>query len=179
MTVWQNVLIPNVTDTDSVIARLTPLGIPTRATAFAAGAVACTGKMGCKLALAFTKENGTRLVRHLEERFTLDRPINIHLTGCPNSCAQHYIGDIGLVGATLPDGSEAYHVVLGGGSDHDKGIARPLCGPVAATQINVLIETVIAGYLKRRRAGESFLEFVRSLSDEDLPSLLPSETLAA
>ena len=179
LTVWQNVLIPNVTDTDRVIARLTPFGITTQATAFAAGAVACTGKMGCKLALAFTKENGTRLVRHLEERFSLDRPINIHLTGCPNSCAQHYIGDIGLVGATLSDGSEAYHVVLGGGSDHDKGIARPLCGPVAATQINALIETVIAGYLKRRRAGESFLEFVRSLSDEDLPSLLPSETLAA
>lgn len=181
LTVWQNVLIPHVADThvDTVTAQLNALGITTHATAFAAGAVACTGKMGCKLALAFTKENGTRLVRYLEARFSLDRPINIHLTGCPNSCAQHYIGDIGLVGATLSDGSEAYHVVLGGGSDHDKGIARPLCGPVAATQINALIETVIANYLKRRRNGESFLEFVRSVSDEDLSSLLSSETLAA
>jgi len=38
------------------------------------------------------------LVDYLNKRVKLDQPINIHLTGCPNSCAQHYIGDIGLQG---------------------------------------------------------------------------------
>nr|WP_321459751.1 NirA family protein [uncultured Cohaesibacter sp.] len=174
LTVWQNLIIPHIATAD--IAEATSLleeaDLATRATSFAAGAVACTGKWGCKFGLASTKQDGTRLVRHLEGRFTLDQPINIHLTGCPNSCAQHYIGDIGLVGATLPDGGEGYFVVIGGGSDNDRGIGRPLCGPVACSDIDSTIETVIGNYLERRDGAESFLSYVRKLSDDQLPDLL-------
>lgn len=173
LTVWQNVLVPHLPATLSarINQDLQTVGLGTCATAFAAGAVACTGKAACKLGLAHTKENGTSLVRHLENRFTLDSPINIHLTGCPNSCAQHYIGDIGLVGATTVDGVEGYHVVLGGGSDQDKGIGRPLCGPVPHTALNGVIERIIASYLERRIGGETFLSFVRGLPDDALPTL--------
>lgn len=173
LTVWQNVLVPHIPEvlTDQIDQELVQAGLSTRATAFAAGAVACTGKSACKLGLAHTKENGTALVRHLEKRFTLDTPINIHLTGCPNSCAQHSIGDIGLVGATTPDGAEGYHVVLGGGSDQDKGIGRPLCGPVPKTELNAVIEQVIANYLTRRKGTETFLSFVRGLPDDALSTL--------
>ena len=181
LTVWQNVLIPHIDDASLKPATkdLAAEDISLTATAFAAGAVACTGKMGCKLAHAFTKENGTGLVRHLEERFTLDQPINIHLTGCPNSCAQHYIGDIGLMGATLPDGGEGYHCVIGGGSDQDKGIARPLCGPIAASDVNATIERVVGNYLTQRSPEQSFLEFARALPDADLPNLLNDYAIAA
>ncbi|MEM9725975.1 MAG: NirA family protein [Pseudomonadota bacterium] len=181
LTVWQNILIPHVpTDrVDAMVADLDAVDITTSATAFAAGAVACTGKAGCKLALAYTKENGTALVRHLEERFTLDRPINIHLTGCPNSCAQHYIGDIGLLGATLPDGTEGYHLVVGGGSDHDKGVARAVCGPIAHKELNATVEILVANYLSQRGEGQSFLEFIRRVPDEELPKLVEPQTIAA
>ncbi|MEO0437299.1 MAG: NirA family protein [Pseudomonadota bacterium] len=181
LTVWQNVLIPHLPASalNEVKELIETQEMKTSATAFAAGAVACTGKMGCKLALAFTKENGTDLVRHLEQRFTLDKPINIHLTGCPNSCAQHYIGDIGLVGATLSDGGEGYYVVLGGGSDNDKGIGRPVCGPVAAGEVNEVVEQIVAKYLDRKSDGESFLEFVREVPDSDLIKLVDLPTLAA
>ncbi|SFR07574.1 NirA family protein [Poseidonocella sedimentorum] len=181
LTVWQNVLIPHIADADvgDVVARLDASGLPTSATAFAAGAVACTGKAGCKLAQAFTKEDGTRLVRHLESRFSLDQPINIHLTGCPNSCAQHYIGDIGLMGVTTAEGKPGYNIVLGGGCDLDRGLARPLCGPVDAEEIDQLIENVVANYLARRSDGESFLAFTRRLSDQELPELLAAKSLAA
>lgn len=180
-TVWQNVLIPHIADKDvaKVTSTLRDHGIGVEATAFAAGAVACTGKMGCKLALAHTKETGTELVRHLERQFKLDKPINIHLTGCPNSCAQHYIGDIGLVGATLPDGAEGFYIVVGGGSDHDKGVGRPLCGPVAVSDLNETVSTIMSNYLARRSASESFLEFVRSVPDAELASLLDPQTIAA
>ena len=173
LTVWQNVLIPHLplAAQDQITKDLTAVGLGTRATAFAAGAVACTGKAACKLGLAMTKENGTALVRHLEGRFTLDTPLNIHLTGCPNSCAQHYIGDIGLVGATTAEGQEGYHVILGGGSDHDKGIGRPLCGPVPYSELNGVIEQIVGTYLDRRKDSETFLTFVRSLSDDALSSL--------
>ena len=181
LTVWQNVLIPHLPEgaLEAVRERVEAAGMATRASAFAAGAVACTGKTGCKLALAYTKENGSELVRYLERRFTLDQPINIHLTGCPNSCAQHYIGDVGLMGATLPDGREGYTVVLGGGSDRDKGLARPLCGPVPAAQVNDIVGQVVARYVERRQPDESFLAFVRSLPDDELPGLIDLRTIAA
>jgi len=181
LTVWQNVLLPHLpgASLERVTRQIEGCGMRTSASAFAAGVIGCTGKTGCKLALAYTKEDGLALVRHLEQRFKLDTPLNIHLTGCPNSCAQHYIGDIGLMGTTTPDGAEAYYVVVGGGSDHDKGIGRPLCGPVPATELNDTVERVVAHFLARRAPGATFLEFVRGLSDEELPSLVDSATLAA
>ncbi|WP_068113085.1 NirA family protein [Tropicimonas marinistellae] len=181
LTVWQNPLIAHVPDdaVDAACAEIEALGLTTKATAFAAGAVACTGRWGCKLAAAYTKQDALRLVRHLESRFTLDQPINIHATGCANSCAQHYIGDIGLIGAAAPDGGEGYNIVLGGGSDQDQGLARPLCGPVAAGEILALLEHVVGQYLARRAPDQSFLDFTRSLDDAGLQSLLPAAAAAA
>ncbi|MEM6712279.1 MAG: NirA family protein [Pseudomonadota bacterium] len=181
LTVWQNPLIPYIAneDTDAVCAELEAAGMPARASAFAAGAVACTGKWGCKFATAYTKQDALRLIRHLEARLTLDSPINIHLTGCNNSCAQHYIGDIGLVGASAPGGGEGYNIVIGGGSDQDQGMARELCGPVAAEEIDEIIETVVGNYLDRRTGDQTFLEFSRSLADDQLTSLLQARATAA
>ncbi|MEP2920642.1 MAG: NirA family protein [Sulfitobacter sp.] len=181
LTVWQNPLIVGVPD-DNVAAvemEIAALELTTRANAFAAGAVACTGKWACKLGLAYTKQDALGIVRHLEERFTLDSPINIHLTGCPNSCAQHYIGDIGLVGSTAPGGGEGYNIVLGGGSDQDQSLARPLCGPVPAAEVNGILENVVSHYLDARSPGQTFLDYVRGLPDDALPTLVPTEFSAA
>ena len=181
LTVWQNPLILGVPDENiaPLEAELKELGLGTSATAFAAGAVACTGKWACKLAHAYTKQDALKIVRHLEEKYTLDQPINIHLTGCTNSCAQHYIGDIGLVGTTLEDGGEGYHIVIGGGTDMDQGLARPLCGPVAAADALGIIDHVVGCYMADREAGATFLEFTRALDDAALQSLLPPELAAA
>ncbi|WP_299968688.1 NirA family protein [uncultured Roseobacter sp.] len=181
LTVWQNPLILGVPDDrlETVEAKIAALGLTTRATAFAAGAVACTGKWACKLGLAYTKQDALAIVRHLEARYTLDSPINIHLTGCPNSCAQHYIGDIGLVGTTAPGGGEGYNIVLGGGSDQDQGLARPLCGPVPAADVTAVVEHMVGHYLDARASDQTFLEFVRSLPDEALSVLVPAEFATA
>ncbi|MCH2077490.1 MAG: hypothetical protein MK180_11530 [Rhodobacteraceae bacterium] len=181
LTVWQNPIIPFIKneDIEAACALIEVAGMHVSASAFAAGVVACTGKWGCKLAAAYTKQDALALTRHLEAHFTLDRPINIHLTGCNNSCAQHYIGDIGLMGAAAPSGGEGYQIVIGGGSDLDQGLARPLVGAVAAEDINAILEHVVGEYLKRRDPGASFLEFARSLSDADLQTLLPQPLQAA
>ncbi|MEM1100696.1 MAG: NirA family protein [Pseudomonadota bacterium] len=180
LTVWQNPILPWIptTDTAEVVEILEAAGMPCRASAFAAGVVACTGKWACKMASAYTKEDALALTRHLEARFTLDQPINIHLTGCANSCAQHYVGDIGLVGASAPGGGEGYNIVIGGGSDLDQGLARPLVGPVAAADILPIIEHVVGSYLARRAPGESFLAFVRGLPDAELSTLLSAAKAA-
>ncbi len=174
LTVWQNLLVPHIRDedVDTVIREIESLGMTTSATAFEAGAVACTGRWACKLANAYTKEDGNAIVDHLNGKFELDQPINIHLTGCPNSCAQHYIGDLGMIGTAADDGSEGYNIVVGGGVDDDQHLARPLCGPIASRDICKTSETIVGNYLKSRQGNESFITFVNRLDDAELKDVL-------
>ena len=174
LSVWQNLIIPGIAEAEvaAAAAAIEALGVSVSASAFAAGVVACTGRWGCKLGNAHTKQDGEAIVDHLQSRFELDKPLNIHLTGCPNSCAQHYIGDIGLVGAPAKDGGEAYNIYVGGGADQDQGLARFLSGPVAAREICRFMEQIVGNYLKRRREAESFLAFTRRLGEDELQSAL-------
>ena len=101
LTVWQNLLISGVPTgkIEDAKGRIIALGLDWQATSIRAGLVACTGSTGCRFAGADTKGHAEDIARWCEERVTLDSPVNIHLTGCHHSCAQHYIGDIGLIGA--------------------------------------------------------------------------------
>lgn len=179
LTVWQNLLIPYVADenVDAAVEAIEALGLSVSASAFAAGVVACTGRFACQFASAHTKEHAAAAVQHLQAKFELDQPINIHLTGCTNSCAQHYIGDIGLLGAATADGREAYQVFLGGGSDRDQGIAVPLFGPIAADDLNECLERIVATYLELREEGESFLTFTRRHDPEELRDMYSSANI--
>ena len=175
-TVWQNLLIPNIrtADVDAVKKRIEGCGLEWEATSFRAGLVACTGSAGCKFAAAPTKANAMTLAAYLESQFELDVPINIHLTGCHNSCAQHYIGDIGLIGCSVEQGDDmvpGYDVVLGGGWGARQGIGREIFKFVAFDDIPPLIGSLIGGYLEQREPGECFVDFARRHSDEELKSL--------
>ena len=176
LTVWQNPIIPGIAeaDIDDAVEAIKALGLDTDANAFAAGAVACTGRWGCKLANAYTKQDATSIVDHLQERFELDQPINIHLTGCNNSCAQHYIGDIGLIGTTAEDGSEGYNLFVGGGCDTDQALARFLCGPIASRDVCNISEQIIGNYLNARDSEESFIAFTNRHDQNQLQSILLS-----
>jgi ferredoxin-nitrite reductase len=96
------------------------------------------------------------------KKLTLDQPINIHLTGCPNSCAQHYIGDIGLLGATVKvagETREGYHVFIGGGFGENKSLGRQIFQGISMEQLKPTLEKVLRIYLQQRQPGESFRDF--------------------
>ena len=141
-----------------------------------AGLVACTGSSGCKLANARTKEMAIAIAEHCDPRVKLDTPINIHLTGCPNSCAQHYIGDIGLVGARVAAGEDdtvdGYNVVIGGGYGGDARIGREFAREIKATDTPAFIERLLAAYLAHRAdPNETFRQFAQRHDDESLHRL--------
>jgi ferredoxin-nitrite reductase len=166
LTVFQNLLIPHVRDEDveAVKARVIEAGFQVDAGTINNGLVACTGNTGCKYAAANTKGHAVILGKYLQEKVPLEKPINIHLTGCPHSCAQHYVGDIGMQGAAVTvDGQtvEGYHIVLGGGMDHEQGIAREFYKGVPFDEIPPLLERVLKTYERRCSAGETFIEFTR------------------
>ena len=181
MTVWQNLLIAGVPDESVEAAKqaIEQMGLDWRATAARAGLVACTGSAGCKYAAAPTKADAMTIADYIEERLELDSPVNIHVTGCHHSCAQHYIGDIGLQSANVedpedPDGDTVpgYHMVVGGGWGDRRGIARELINAVPMRDVPARIAALLQSYLDNRTsADETFVEFSRRHETEQLKEM--------
>ncbi|HEX6442568.1 MAG TPA: NirA family protein [Stellaceae bacterium] len=177
LTVWQNLLVSDIPEAQvaEAVAGIEALGLATEASAIRAGLVACTGNAGCKFALADTKRHALAIADQLEPRIALDAPINVHLTGCPNSCAQHYVGDIGLLATRVDLGgeeeAEGYHVVVGGGSGAEAGLGREIARDVPAEAVPGRLETLLRGYLARREPGEGFHAFANRHSADELAEL--------
>ncbi len=169
LTVWQNLLIPNVPSAhlDAALSAIRAAGLDVTAGAVLRGTVACTGNRGCKYAATDTKADAVALAQFLDARFPIQQPVNLHVTGCPHSCAQHYIGDIGLLGAKV-NGAEGYQVVIGGGSDHDRGLARELIPAIAFTDLPLAMDRLFTVYIAQRAPEESFLAFTRRHSIDEL-----------
>lgn len=176
LTVWQNLLVSDIPEAwlPEAQGAIEALGLGTSASAIGGGIVACTGNVGCKFALSDTKRHGIELADYLDGRLALDQPINMHLTGCPNSCAQHYVGDIGLL-ATKVDRSEeeveGYHIFLGGSSGAGSKLGREIYRSIPADEMPQRIEAMLRGFLAHRRSGESFHAFADRHSIEELIGL--------
>jgi ferredoxin-nitrite reductase len=162
LTVWQNFIIPNVPDTyiETVRRALRRIGFDTHQSHLRGGLVACTGNSYCKFAQANTKGHALELANYLEKRLTLDQPLNLHLTGCPHSCAQHYMGDIGLL-ATKVRGAEAYHVFVGGGFGGNQAVGRQVFSGIQFEELKTTLEKMLKGYLRHREPGEAFQKFIQ------------------
>lgn len=185
LTVWQNLLIPDIHEAEIDDARqaIEELGLDWQSTNVRAGLVACTGNAGCKFAAADTKAQAMIIAHYLEERLTLDTPVNIHVTGCHHSCAQHYIGDIGLIATKVADGGEmieGFHIFVGGGWGDRQAIGRELATSVKCEQVPALIEQLLRGFLENRAAGdEAFADFVRRHTIEQLRAITKHDVVMA
>ncbi|MEX2034383.1 MAG: NirA family protein [Xanthobacteraceae bacterium] len=169
LTVWQNLLISGIPTCKLKLAEaaIEKLVLTTKANSIRAGLVACTGNTGCRFSASDTKRHAEEIARWCEARVELDAPVNIHLTGCHHSCAQHYIGDIGLLACkvqTSEDGDaiEGYHILVGGGFGPDAALAREIYRDVKAEDAPKTIERMLRTYLARRSSREeSFQAFTR------------------
>jgi ferredoxin-nitrite reductase len=164
LTVWQNFIIPNVPDgfVPTLKRALEKAGFATKQTNLASGVIACTGNSYCKFAQANTKGHALELIKQLEKRIELDQPVNIHITGCPNSCAQHYMGDIGCLGTRTKINGEsfdAYHVFVGGGFGKQQAVGRQVFAGVIASELPATLERMLRTYQKHREGHETFQQF--------------------
>jgi ferredoxin-nitrite reductase len=172
LTVWQNLILPNIPTQNLEAAQqaLLAAGLNFIAGRVLSGTVACTGNQGCRFAASDTKTHAVALATHLDEHFKIEQPINLHVTGCNNSCAQHYIGDIGLMGVKV-GGEEGYQVVLGGGADGDEGLARELIPAIKFTDLTPVLHRLFEGYTQHRNSDEDFLNFARRHTTDELRTL--------
>ncbi len=181
LTVWQNLLISGVPD-DKVAAAeaaIVALGLATKASAVRAGLVACTGNVGCRFAASDTKRHAEDIAQWCETRVALDTPVNIHLTGCHHSCAQHFISEIGLLACKVEEGEEqieGYHITIGGGFGPSAALGREIYRDVKAQDAPRTIERMLKGYLAYRVSpAEAFLTFSRRYEVDALKTLFEGE----
>ncbi len=186
LTVWQNLLISGVSDAkvETAIKAVEASGLSIEASNIRAGLIACTGNAGCKFAAANTKAHAAAIADWCDGRVDVDSPLNIHLTGCHHSCAQHYISDIGLIAAKVPAGDgedtvEGYHLFAGGGFGPDADIGQEVYRDLRAADAPQTVEKLVKAYLTHRAdPSETFLTFarrhdgatLRKLAEEELSS---------
>jgi sulfite reductase (ferredoxin) len=173
-TVMQNFIIVNVPKAraSELAHELKAIGIPVAGTPFWRGAIACTGSEFCKLAITETKAFTRWLVDEMQERLPqFDQQLKLHVTGCPNSCGQHWIADIGIEGKKIKqDGRmvDAYYFCVGGAVGQYAKIARPIGYRCPADQVPDAIERLLRAYLQQRYQGENLRSWFARQSDEDL-----------
>jgi len=183
-TSMQNILIPNVRrERAQALARaIEAAGLRLEGSPFWRGTIACTGTEFCKLALTETKNFARWLVEDLETRLPgFDQHVKIHVTGCPNSCGQHWIADIGIEGKKVKvEGQmvDAYYFCVGGGVGKHQAKARPIGYRIAAAEVPGAIERLLRVYLGDRRDGENFRQFSGRHTDEALRAFLAWEPVA-
>jgi ferredoxin-nitrite reductase len=183
LTVWQNLLISGVCDAnlEFAIAAIRRIGLEVEASQIRAGLIACTGRAGCKFGLADTKRTAARIADWCDPRMSIETPINIHLTGCHHSCAQHYISDIGMIGARIPVGDtddtvDGFHIFTGGGFGPDADVGQEVFQDVTAEDAPVHVERLLKAYVSNRASpDETFLTFARRHDGETLRKLADAQ----
>ncbi len=177
-TPMQNLLLVNIPEPHlaTVISQLTAGGLPVTSSAFVRGTVACTGSEFCKLALTETKSFARWLTKILEDRYPdFQHQLKLHITGCPNSCGQHWIADIGIEGKKIKvDGKlvDAYYFCVGGSVGHIASIARPVGYRCRADEVPEAISRLLDAFQSDRHAGENLQHFLARHSNDVLRSIL-------
>jgi ferredoxin-nitrite reductase len=177
LTVWQNLIISDIAGEvlDDALAAIAVLGLDWRASALRGGLVACTGNAGCKFSASDTKRHAAELVDWLDARITVDRPVNIHFTGCHNSCAQHYVADIGLLAAKVEQGEElveGYDLHVGGGAGERQAIGRLIRPKVPFGDLPPMVLSLLVAWMEQRVEAEDFQSWTARQSDAELANIL-------
>ena len=183
-TIMQNIVIVNVPNghVQELVGELAKLELQVEPSMFYRGAIACTGTEFCKLAISETKGFTKWLVEEMEERLPgFDQQIKLHVTGCTNSCGQHWIADIGLEGKKIKkDGAlvDAYYFCVGGAVGEHARAGRPIGYRAAAEDVPQAIERLLQGFKQHRLEGENLRGFFNRTSDEDLRNLIAGAVVA-
>jgi len=181
----QNLLIVNVPtiNADTLAKELDAIGLRVSGSSFARGTVACSGTEFCKLAITETKSFSRWLVEEMEERLPgFDQHVKLHVTGCPNSCGQHWIADVGIEGKKIKINDrmvDAYYFCVGGALGLHQATARPVGYRCPATEVPEALERMLRRYLAEREPGENLRRFFARHSDAELRAFLAGEIVSA
>ena len=179
----QNLLVVNVPtlSAEPLARELDAIGLRTGGSSFARGTIACSGTEFCKIAITETKAFSRWLVEEMDERLPgFDQHLKLHVTGCPNSCGQHWIADVGLEGKKIKVNGQmvdAYYFCVGGALGLHQGTARPVGYRCSATEVPDALERLLGQYLAERKDGENLRHFFARHTDTQLREFLAGQAV--
>jgi ferredoxin-nitrite reductase len=176
LTRQQNLVVTGVVDVHATLAALAELGLNLETNEVWANSIACTGEPHCNFSVGETKERLRGLLEHLEATFgEAIAELRLHLDGCPHACAQHWVGDLGFQATTGKDGDgnriAAYDIFVRGSLGPAPQVGGSLFRRVPSKRLDEAVEGLIRGWLEGRGDGETFTEFQRRSSDDELGAL--------
>ncbi len=189
LTRQQNFIVANVPnhEVEGVVQAVGDAGFPLEVNRLRGSSLGCTGSPLCNFAVAETKTKLDEIVQHLETTFgRAAEGIVVNVDGCPHSCAQHWVADIGLQGSTLRQRDstgaslgkiEAYEMYLRGSLGEEAAIGRPIVRRVPQTDAKFFVERLVRSYLDDRLPEETFKDFADRRSDEELVATASNRSL--
>src|SRR5690349_6364067 len=178
LSAMQNILITNVRNerTAELLERSRALGVALDGSPFQRGTASCTGSEYCKLAITETKLFSIRLAQELEDRLPgFTDTVKLHVAGCPNSCGQHPIADVGLQGVLLNQGGvqvEGFDFFVGGGLGKNSTLGHRVGFRTAADEVPEALERLFSSYTSEKLAGESVRAWTGRVGDAGVKAVL-------
>ena len=178
LSAMQNILITNVPNerTAELLERSRALGVALDGSPFQRGTASCTGSEYCKLAITETKLFSIRLAQELEERLPgFTDTVKLHVAGCPNSCGQHPIADVGLQGVLLNQGGkqvEGFDFFVGGGLGKNSTLGHRVGFRAPADEVPEALERLFSTYVSQKQPGESVRSWTGRIGDAGVKALL-------
>jgi ferredoxin-nitrite reductase len=148
LTPWRGILLPDLQDPCSVQQQLEELGLSSTTNTIWGGLIACSGTSGCAASVTDTQRDALALAQYISDNSVLDKPMTIHLTGCPKSCAHHGSSDLTLVGVQIDQGDRqvaGYHLY---GGDLEPPFGQKLMTNLLPTELAATISEIISIYQK-------------------------------
>ncbi len=159
MTVEQNVILPNVPESrvETLLGEPLLQTFSIEPSLLARSLVSCTGAQFCNFALVETKQRAVAFVKELELELDLERPVRMHWTGCPNSCGQPQVADIGFMGTKVRKNGktlEGVDIYTGGTVGKDAHLGTCIMKGVACEDLKpVIAELLIQQFGARPKSG--------------------------
>ncbi|WP_138498371.1 ferredoxin--nitrite reductase [Nostoc sp. PA-18-2419] len=147
-TVEQNIVIPNIADSQLAIFLTEPIleRFSINPDLLTRSLVSCTGAQFCNFALIETKNRALAMIKALESELTFSHPVRIHWTGCPNSCGQPQVADIGLMGTkTRKNGKtlEGVDIYMGGKVGKDAHLGTCIIKGIPCEDLQPILQDLL------------------------------------
>jgi sulfite reductase (ferredoxin) len=185
LSAMQNILITNIPTerTAELVARSRALGVALDGSPFQRGTASCTGSEYCKLAITETKMFSIRLAQELEDRLPgFTDAVKLHVAGCPNSCGQHPIADVGLQGVLLNQAGtqvEGFDFFVGGGLGKNSTLGHRVGFRAPADDVPEALERLFSAYVAEKQEGETIRAWTGRVGDAEIKRVLAGTRPAA
>ena len=178
-TVEQNLVLRwvSLSDLPALYKDLDAIGLAASGAETLVDITACPGTDSCKLGISSSRGLAAHLRNYLLDTGVKDeiQDLRIKISGCPNSCGQHHIANIGFFGSSRRMGEHIapyYQVMLGGHATDNAGAYGLAAGKIHGKNIPQFIEHLTGKYIDERADDESFTDYIEKLGKAEVKSIL-------